>query len=415
MAMAARHARQGIATALVGAMAALTIAGHWLPHTVAADLLRAGAKAGFVGGMADWFAVVALFRRPMGLPIPHTAILPRQQARLARAFGRFVADHVFTEAELSRAVARFDIPARLGRLLADPAIARPLGEAAASALPRLLDSVEDGRVRALFSRLLPRLLGGTNTGRIVAQALRALLASGRHQDVLTFLIDKLRGTLAEKETDLRGMIEDRVREQGGRLVGWAIGASIASRVLSALNGEIGKVDPDGSELRIAFETWIRAEIDRLESDPARAAEIGRAVRKAMSDDAVQAWLWDLWLRFRQSLHAGSESSHDRVAAFAQSAMEEIGRTLQTDIAMQRGLQATADHVARFAAPLVQRQLSVFITDAVGRWESTKLVQRLEASVGSELQWIRINGTIVGFLIGALAYLAMRFSFGADAG
>ena len=123
---------RGIATGLLVFMAGLLLLAYLLPPSYAADLLAASAKAGLVGGIADWFAVTALFRHPLGLPIPHTAIIPRQKERLGRGLGRFVANHVFTEAEVSRVLARLDLVGVLQRFLSDPATSRPAAIAAAA-------------------------------------------------------------------------------------------------------------------------------------------------------------------------------------------------------------------------------------------------------------------------------------------
>jgi uncharacterized membrane-anchored protein YjiN (DUF445 family) len=146
-------------------------------------------------------------------------------------------------------------------------------------LPRILASVEDGRARRLIARIVPRILGGPGAGRVVARALHSLVEGRRHQEVFGFILGQLRTLLASKEESIRTAIEERVREQGGRLVGWALGASIARRVLTTINGELDKMSPDGSELRAAFDEWVRSEIARLEQDPARAAELGAAIRR----------------------------------------------------------------------------------------------------------------------------------------
>src|SRR5487761_2709998 len=164
-----RH--KAFATALLGLMAALAVGAEFLPAGWAAGLLANAARAGFVGGIADWFAVTALFRHPLGLPIPHTAIIPRQKERLGAALGRFVATHVFTDADVTGVLRRLDLPAILHRFLADPAAAHPAAEALAGTLPRILAAIEDGRARRLAARLLPRVLGGPGSGLVVARAL----------------------------------------------------------------------------------------------------------------------------------------------------------------------------------------------------------------------------------------------------
>ena len=303
----ARH--RAFATGLLIFMAALTLATYALPQGFWTDLLEASAKAGFVGGIADWFAVTALFRHPLGLPIPHTAILPNQKVRLGGALGRFVANHVFTGPEVGRVLGELDIAGMFRRFLADPAATRPAAEAIARMLPRLLVTLEDGRARRLAQRIIPRILGGPGAGAVVARALRGLVEGGRHQEVFGFILGQFKTLLASREEALRAAIEERVREQGGRLVGWAMGATIARRVLSLVNAELDKMSPDGSELREAFDVWVRREIERMETDPARAAEIGAAIRKVVAHETIQSWLWDVWSRMRLALEADAARPH----------------------------------------------------------------------------------------------------------
>src|SRR3954452_17687428 len=317
-----RH--RAFATALVVLMAALTLGSYALPPGWPTDLLQAAAKAGFVGGIADWFAVTALFRHPLGIPIPHTAIIPNQKERLGAALGRFVATHVFTADEVAGVLSRLDLPGILHRFLADPASARPAAIALAGSLPRILASVEDGRARRLIARIVPRLLGGPGAGQVVARALHSLVEGRRHQEVFGFILGQLRTLLASKEESVRNVIEERVREQGGRLVGWALGASIARRVLTTINGELDKMSPDGSELRAAFDEWVRAEIARLEQDPALAAELGAAIRRVPAHETVQAWLWDVWARLRLALEADAANPSGRTVDYIEGALANLG-------------------------------------------------------------------------------------------
>ncbi|MBV9538929.1 MAG: DUF445 domain-containing protein, partial [Acidisphaera sp.] len=202
--MLARQRR--IATGLLVLMAALTLGSFALPLGWGAELLQASAKAGFVGGLADWFAVTALFRHPLGLPIPHTAIIPAQKARLGAALGRFVANYVFTEAEVSRTLGRLDLAGILRRFLSDPVATRPAAQALASLVPKLLASVEDGRAKRLLRRIVPRLVGGPGAGKLIGRALRGLMEGGKHQDVFSFILGQLKSVLAERESAIKAAI-----------------------------------------------------------------------------------------------------------------------------------------------------------------------------------------------------------------
>jgi uncharacterized membrane-anchored protein YjiN (DUF445 family) len=392
-------------------MAILTVASYWLPPGIPAEILQAAAKAGFIGGIADWFAVTALFRHPLGIPIPHTAIIPAQKKKLGRALGRFVANHVFTEADVARTLARLDLPGIFRRFLSDPVATRPAAEALAALLPRLLATIEDGRARRVAARLIPRLLGGPEAGRVVGRALQQLVEGGRHQEVFGFVLGQLKSLLTAREEALRAAIEERVREQGGRLIGWALGASIARRVLGVVNAELDKTAPDGSEMREAFDEWMRREIARIQDEPARAAEIGAALRRVLAHETVRAWFWDVWSRMRLALETDAARPNGRTVAFLEGALGNLGALLESDPGAGARLQLAASGVINSLLPSAQTTLADFIAEVVANWDSETITDKLELHVGKDLQYVRVNGTLVGFLVGGLVYAVLRATFG----
>nr|WP_295741964.1 DUF445 domain-containing protein [uncultured Acidocella sp.] len=397
------------ASSLLLLMAALALGSYWLPASSWTELLRDAAKAGFIGGVADWFAVTALFRHPLGLPIPHTAILPAQKQRLGDALGRFVANHVFTESDMRRLLAELDGAAILRRFLADPAASRPLAEALAGMLPKLLASIEDGRARRLLNRLLPKLVGGRAAGVVVARALAGLVEGGKHQEMFSFILAQVKEMLAAREENLREAIKERVAEHGGKFVGWAVGAGIAKRVLSAVNSELDKISPDSSEIRDAFDEWVRAEIAKLETDPARAAELGQALRAVMTHETVQAWVWDVWARMRRALELDAANPHGRSVAVIEAALVNLAEVLGRDEATQARLnEALRGGVLRLL-PSAQAEGAKFIGHVVGAWDAKTITEKLELRVGKDLQYIRVNGTLVGFVLGAALSLLARLA------
>jgi uncharacterized membrane-anchored protein YjiN (DUF445 family) len=387
------------ATSLLLLMAAIAVAGYALPLNTWTSLMRDGGKAGLIGGIADWFAVTALFRHPLGLPIPHTAILPAQKERLGNALGRFIATHVFTEADIRKLLVNLDSPGILQRFLADPVAARPIAEAIASAMPSLLASMEDGRARRLIARLLPRLIGGRAAGIVVARALGGLVEGGRHQEVFSFILGQLKVMLAAREETLREAIKDRVSEQGGRIVGWAIGASVAKRVLSAVNTELERVSPDSSEMRDAFDEWVRAEIDKLEHDPARAAELGVAMQRVLGADSVRAWGWDVWCRLRRALETDAARPNGRTIGVVEDALASLGDVFAHNTATAAKLNNAVERLVLSLLPAAQTEGAKFIGRVVGEWDAATITEKLELRIGKDLQYIRVNGTLVGFVLG----------------
>jgi uncharacterized membrane-anchored protein YjiN (DUF445 family) len=401
----ARH--KGFATGLLVLMAVLIGVAYCLPHGFWADLVQASAKAGFVGGIADWFAVTAIFRHPLGLPIPHTAIIPTQKARLGRALGRFVAGHVVTPAEVSRVLSQLDVATILSRFFVDKTAARPAAVALAEMLPRILATVEDGRARRTMARLSPRLLGGPAAGAVVARALRTLVDGGRHQEVLQFLMIEIRKAIDSKHDTLHTFIQDKVRAQGGKLVGWVLGAQVADRVLGVLRTELERIDSDGNSVREAFDVWVHEELDRMENDPERAAEIGRAIRRVVAHETVQVWLWDVWARIRLALEADAARPNGRTLAIIEASIANLGNFLAEDEYARARLQRATEGVVATLLPSAQAQLSDFIAGVVAHWDAATITDKLELRVGKDLQFVRVNGTLVGFAVGGALFLLLR--------
>jgi uncharacterized membrane-anchored protein YjiN (DUF445 family) len=408
---AALRRHRAVATGLLVFMAALMLVTFWLPPGYWTDLLQAAAKAGVVGGLADWFAVTALFRRPLGLPIPHTAIIPNQKERLGQGLGRFVANHVFTEAEVRRVLGRLDLAGILRSFLADPAAAKPAAQALAGTLPRVLASMEDGRARRLLGRLLPRLAGGPGGAALAARVLRQLLEDGRYNQVFDLAVAQLRAMLVQQEDRLRDAIAARVRAEGGALVGWIAGARVARRVLAAVNAELSKIETSDSEMRYAFAAWLRTEMLRFETDPERIAQVGRALRAAVQHPTVAAWLLGLWARLRAALEADAADPKGRTVALLEGAFANVGTLLAEDPAARERLNRATESVVAAMLPNARRRLAEFIAGVVAGWDTRQVTEKIELRVGRDLQYVRMNGTLVGFLAGGVLFALLTAVFG----
>jgi uncharacterized membrane-anchored protein YjiN (DUF445 family) len=364
-----------------------------------------------VGGLADWFAVTALFRRPLGLPIPHTAIIPAQKERLGQGLGRFVANHVFTEDEVRRVLGRLDLAGILRAFLADRGAARPAAQALAGTLPKVLASLEDGRAKRLLARLLPRLAGGPGGAALAARVLRQLLDDGRYNQVFDLAVGQLRVLLVQQEDRLRDAIAARVRKEGGALVGWLAGAGVAKRVLGAVNAELAKAETSESEMRYAFAAWLRTEMMRLETDPERIAQVGRAMRSAVQHPTVAAWLADLWARMRTALEADAANPEGRAVALLEGAFANLGTLLAEDPAARERLNRATESVVAAMLPNARMRLADFIAGVVAGWDTRQVTEKIELRVGRDLQYVRMNGTLVGFLAGGALFALLTAVFG----
>ncbi|MBY0336837.1 MAG: DUF445 domain-containing protein, partial [Acetobacteraceae bacterium] len=256
-----------------------------------------------------------------------------------------------------------------------------------------------------------RVAGGPAAGRVVARALRALVAGGRHQAVFDLALAKLKEALAAREDELREALRSRVREQAGPVAGWAAGGYVANRVLAAINAELAKVEPGDSDLRQAFEAWIEQEITRIETEPERAAQIGAAIRGAVTHPAVRQWFDDVWQRLRRTVAEDATNPTGRSVQVIEAALENAGRFLAEDPEAREKLNRAAERALAAFLPSAQQRVAAFVGDVVRGWNTQEVTDRIELRVGRDLQFVRVNGTLVGFLAGGALFMLLHAMFG----
>ncbi|MGE4281632.1 MAG: DUF445 domain-containing protein [Magnetospirillum sp.] len=348
-----------LALALLLAMAGLL----WVAHLLHIAALQAFAEAALVGGIADWFAVTALFRRPLGLPIPHTGLIPANQRRLGRALGDFVRDNFLAPDLVAQRLRRQSPAAWLADKLCEPRVSQSL----ARRLARLLD---DADTRAA-------LIGLIKPGPPLAKVVRTALADHWHHRAFDRALDAVSAALA---TDPQ-MIRNRVADGSGRWVpAWVDGrlADILGRAVAGLLDDLRRTDhPWREKLMI----WAEHLAERLRDDPKLAEHLEK---------------------FRD--HAFAETLDEAQLAPALAALlTNQGRHLAQDSAARARLDRRLLRVVERLLVPSRDAIGDFIAEVVDKWDSRTLVAKLEAQVGRDLQYIRVNGTVVGGLVGLALY------------
>jgi uncharacterized membrane-anchored protein YjiN (DUF445 family) len=392
------------ARALATGLLALAAAGFAATLTMrdaspAVLLLRAIAEAALVGGLADWFAVTALFRRPLGLPIPHSAILPTNKDRIGEGLARFLDRHFLSPELLLPEFRSLHVADRIADWLARCRNAEALAAEVVKGLPHLLRAVDDRQITAFLVRALGGQLDNVKVGPIAGQLLRLLTASGYHEAVLDGALDYAGNFLAGN----RERLLEAVAEHRRSWIPKAINRQIAQAVLRGIAELIDDLRrPDGAARRA-----LLARIDEIASEltASRSTAIAsvRSARAILNQPEVRAWIASSWYQLRDLLLQDLESPSPQLRRTLALMIAAAGETLRADTAMRQRLDMTFEALVVEALPW-RAQLVRFVTEVVRRWEPRSFSDRIEAAVGADLQYIRMNGTVVGGLVGGALHL-----------
>ena len=389
-----------LATGLLVAMAGLFLVSRYLSGRGPAwAWVLAFSEAAMVGGLADWFAVTALFRRPLGLPIPHTAIIPANKDRIADTMASFLRTNFLTPQVVARRLRDLNLAAAAGTWLSQPGGLETtrLRAGAAELLAQVLESLDPdrlgGQVRAGLVRQLERLELAPLLGRLLATA----ITDGRHGAVIGSLVRWAGYTLEDNEALVRELIHRRANA----VMRWTgLDETLANSVLDGLYKLLAEVivDPD-HPLRGKIEEGMRRLARDLIEDPATRAKVEQAKRDLLANPAVAEWWQGVWEQIRTGLIALARNPSGESGGHLRAGLAELGQALRDDPVLQVQINRFARRTAVGLATRYGTQIVRLVSETVKRWDATTVTNRLEGAVGRDLQFIRINGTLVGGLFG----------------
>jgi uncharacterized membrane-anchored protein YjiN (DUF445 family) len=391
-----------VASLLLVAMAILFFVARALePRHAAWGFARSFAEAAMVGGLADWFAVTALFRHPLGLPIPHTAIIPRNKDRIGDSLANFLRSNFLVPGVVARRMARLDVAGAIGRVLAAPPREGPLRGGAGKMAATVLESMGDEQLGNLFKSAAAQRLRSLDVAPLAGQLLAASLADGRHRPVINAAILWVGRTLEANETLFRQMIHDRA----GSILRWTgLDETLSSKILDGIFKLLGDMAEDADHpLRGKAEEGLADFAHRLQHDEVMKAKVAAWRDAALANPAVAAWLDGLWQSARAAmLRAARDPAAARSGKLGE-VLRQMGRRLQEDekvkVAVNRfARRATAGFVDAYGAGIV-----TLVSDTIRSWDAKTITDRLENAVGRDLQYIRVNGTLVGGLVGVVIH------------
>jgi uncharacterized membrane-anchored protein YjiN (DUF445 family) len=358
--------------------------------------VESAAEAAMVGALADWFAVTALFRYPLGLPIPHTAIIPRRKDEIGRSLGDFVQSNFLTPEVIGQRLAGARIAERLGHWLAQSSNAERAGEAAADALGGVVEVLDDRDVQEALGTAVEKRLANTQVAPLLGKAIDVAIDGGHHQRMLDGVMRGLMGFLEEN----RAMLRDRLDQESP----WWVPESIDDRVFNKIFGGVQRFLADVSatpdhEVRSSIDVRVAELAVKLREDPALIAKCEAMKLELLEHPAVQGWLQSLWGEVKTSLLAAAKDPDSDLRRRLVHGFQTAGRRLNVDHEMQAKVDGWIERLALHVVENYQGEVAGLISSTVERWDAAETSRRIELQVGRDLQFIRINGTVVGGLAG----------------
>jgi uncharacterized membrane-anchored protein YjiN (DUF445 family) len=391
-----------IATGMLVVMAALFIGTSRLVDMHPTwGFVRAFAEAAMVGGLADWFAVTALFRHPLGLPIPHTAIIPRNKDRIGDTLALFLRENFLTASVVARRMRSVDVAGALGRFLANPAPEGRMREGASRMFASLLESLDQERLGGMVKSAAAARLQSLEVSPLLGKTLDAAITEERHMPLLDSIVTWAGRTLDANEDLIRTMVQTRA--------GWIMRlAGLDEKLAEAIIDGLRRltidmaVDPD-HPLRAKAEEALATLAWDMQHDEETRSKVEGWKNEIIANKAVSDWVGGLWENSRNALLRAARDPDAVLAGKFGEMLKQLGESIQKDPRLNRALNSFARRavigvVATYGSGIVK-----LVSETVRGWDSNTITGRLENAVGRDLQYIRINGTLVGGLVGLLIH------------
>ncbi|MFE3072266.1 DUF445 domain-containing protein [Streptomyces sp. NPDC059247] len=392
-----------LATSLLVGVAVVYALATWARSAGAgpwAGYVAAAAEAGMVGALADWFAVTALFRHPLGLPIPHTAIIPKKKDQLGASLGSFVGENFLSADVVRGRLAALAIGRRLGGWLADPAHADRVTAEASTALRGALTVLRDSDVQAVVGEAITRRAESAEIAPGLGKTLEKVVSDGAHHRAVDLICTRAHDWLVTHGDSVMDAV------QGGA-PGWTprfVDKRIGERVYKELLRFVTEMrDMPAHPARGAIDRFLTDFAADLQADTDTRARVERLKSELLARPEVQDIIASAWSSVRNLIIAAAEDDRSQLRLRARASLISLGNRLATDTRLQTKVDGWAEDAAAYLVTTYRAEITSLITDTVASWDATQTSKKIEANIGRDLQFIRINGTVVGALAGLLIY------------
>lgn len=398
---------KAVATGLLVLMAGVFLATRTLaPDHPGWGYVRAFAEAAMVGALADWFAVTALFRHPLGLPIPHTAIVPRNKDRIGDQLAVFLRANFLIPGVVARRMRRMDVAAAVGRWLSNPVGGpRRLTRGVSRLAVEVLQALDQERLGGMVRAAMVQRVRDLEVSPLLGRALAAAIAEDRHLPVLDGIV-RWAGKVLEANQHL---IRQMVHERAGSILRWTgLDETLATKIIDGLDKMlVDMAEHPDHPLRAKAEEGLATLADDLLHDPAMRARVEAMKLALLENPAMQDWINGLWEQARGAMLRAARDPERLLAGPIGEALRQLGDTLQHDPRLGRTINRFVRRAAVGAAADYGDAIVRLVSETVRGWDAQTITTRLEHAVGRDLQYIRINGTLVGGSVGLLIHAIDR--------
>jgi len=367
-------------------------------------IVRATAEASMIGGLADWFAVTALFKHPLGIPIPHTAIIPNRKDRVGLTLGAFVQKNFLHKDVIVAKLHTLNAAERMARWMVEPENSRRIARQLAKSLSAAANVLRDDDVEQVITKAVVGRVQKTQVAPMLGRALSLLTAGNRHQGLLD---DAIR-LLAKAITENQDLIRERVEKESPWWVPGTIDDKIAARIVSALERTAQAVHQDANHpLRARFDNAIDEFIVKLQASPEVILKAEQIKEDLLHADAVRQFSASLWSDAKASIARHAEDPDGFNPETIQRGLTAFGNAILSDALLMEKVDAWLIEAVVAVTERYQDEVGELIASTVRRWDPKATSYRIELAIGRDLQFIRINGTLVGGLAGMVLYLVQR--------
>ena len=386
-----------VATGLLIVMAIVFAVAFALQHRYPwLEYVRAAAEGGMVGALADWFAVTALFRHPMGLKIPHTAIIERKKDQIGESLGEFVQENFLSREVVDGKLRQLDVAGSAGRWLAKEESAARVAQEAATVVGAVLEVLDDRDVLVLVESLARKHMLAPEWSSTLGRILQRVIEDGHHKPAIDLLAERAEKWVAAN----RGMIVSTVAQHSPSWVPSLVDTLLGEKLHRELGKFVAGVRADPSHpMRQSIDAWLRSFAADMQNDPLMVEKVEALKHSLLGDPQLRELAAASWSSVKAALLDAMSNPESELRRSMVAGIRDLGRRLETDGQLAAKVNLWVSNAAGYVIDNYRGQITSLITDTVARWDGRETSDKIELQVGRDLQFIRINGTVVGSLAG----------------